>query len=163
MAEVNPVPKGFNTVNSYLFVDDAKAAIEFYKAAFFATEGDCMVNPDGSIMHAEIVIGNSTVMLSQANPQWGTKSAKTLGGSPVSLHVYADNADELFESSVAAGSTVVAPMTDMFWGDRMGKVEDPFGIQWGIAKKIEDLNPEEVDRRAAEWVASMQASQNDQA
>lgn len=151
-----PIPDGFNTVSTYLIVKDAQKAIDFYRKAFGAEPGSVMKTPDGqSIMHAEVCIGNSTVMLSQENPQWGMKSAETMGGSPASLHLYVDDADKIFQRALDAGCEVVAPLMDAFWGDRYGKVTDPFGFQWGIATHKEDLTEDEIDRRAAEWFASM--------
>jgi uncharacterized glyoxalase superfamily protein PhnB len=151
-----PIPDGFNSVSAYLVVRDAQQALEFYGKAFGAEQGDVMKTPDGSgIMHAEVRIGNSTVMLTAENPQWNARSAETLGGSPVSLHVYVSDADKLFQRALDAGCQVTAPLMDAFWGDRYGKVKDPFGIEWGIATHKEDLSPEEVGKRAAEWFASM--------
>jgi PhnB protein len=98
-------------------------------------------------------------MLAPENPQWGTKSAETLGGSPVSLHLYVEDADALFKQAVEAGCTEIAPMVDMFWGDRYGKVVDPFGIQWGIATHIEDVPPDEMAARQKAWMESMAGGQ----
>jgi uncharacterized glyoxalase superfamily protein PhnB len=151
-----PIPHGFNTVSAYLVVKGVAKAIDFYVTAFGAKPGALMKMPDGSaIMHAEVCLGNSTVMLTEENPQWEMKSAETLGGSPVSLHIYTEDADALFRSATDAGCEVVAPLMDAFWGDRYGKVKDPFGIQWGIATHKEDLSEEEMGKRAAEWFASM--------
>jgi len=151
-----PIPDGFNSVSAYLVVKDARKAIDFYRKALGAEPGTTMKTPDGqAIMHAEIHIGNSTVMLSQENPEWEMKSAETLGGSPVSLHLYVDDADKLFQRALDAGCEVAAPIMDAFWGDRYGKVMDPFGLQWGIATHKEDLSEEEMGKRAAEWFASM--------
>lgn len=153
---VKPIPDGFNTVSAYLVVKDATKAIDFYQKAFGAEPGEVMRLPDGSgVMHAEVRIGNSTVMLTAENPQWNARSAESLGGSPVSLHIYVNDADKLFQRALDAGCQVSAPMMDAFWGDRYGKVKDPFGIEWGIATHKEDLSPEETSKRAAEWFASM--------
>jgi uncharacterized glyoxalase superfamily protein PhnB len=153
---VKPVPECFNSVSVYLVVKNAVEALEFYQKAFGAEAGTRMPGPDGkSTMHAEMRIGNSTVMLSDENPQWEMKSPQTIGGSPASLHVYVDDADKLFSRAVAAGCEVKAPMIDAFWGDRYGKVMDPFGYQWGIATHTEDVPEEEMGKRAAEWMASM--------
>ncbi len=152
MSHVNPIPDGCNTVNAYLIVKDGQAAIDFYQKAFGAQGGMCMPGPGGKgIMHAELHIGNSTIMLSEENEQWGTRSAETMGGSPVSLHIYLEDVDQAFEQAVQAGCTVVAPVMDTFWGDRYGKVSDPFGFQWGIATHLEDVAPEEMGRRAEQW------------
>jgi PhnB protein len=154
---VKPIPDGYNSVSAYLIVKNAAEALDFYKQALGAEPGVRMTGPDGkSTMHAEMHIGNSTVMLSDENPQWGAQSPETLGGSPSSLHVYVEDADALFKRAVEAGCEVVAPIMDAFWGDRYGKLKDPFGHQWGIATHIEDVPPEDMGRRAEEWFASMQ-------
>lgn len=130
--------------------------MEFYQKAFGAEAGARVAGPDGkSTMHAEMRIGNSTVMLTDENPQWEMKSPETLGGSPVSLHLCVDDADKLFNRAVQAGCEVKAPMMDAFWGDRYGKVADPFGHQWGLATHKEDLTEQEIGKRAAEWFANM--------
>jgi uncharacterized glyoxalase superfamily protein PhnB len=156
MSTVPPVPEGYSTVSSYLFVPNAVEAVAFYTEAFGAEPGGRLAGPDGkSTMHAEMRIGSSTVMLSDANPQWGTHTPIDLGGSPVNLHIYVEDADALFQRAVAAGCEVRFPITDTFWGDRYGKVVDPFGFEWGIATHMEDLTTEEMERRAREWFASM--------
>jgi PhnB protein len=156
MPEVKPVPEGFNTVSCYLIVKNAREALEFYQKAFGAEAGVRMAGPDGqSTMHAEMRIGDSTIMLTDENPQWGMKSPETLGGSPASLHVYVADADKLFHRAVEAGCTVAAPIMDAFWGDRYGKVTDPFGHQWGIATHKEDLSEDEMAKRAAAFFAEM--------
>ena len=112
-----------------------------------------MEAPDGSVMHAETRFGNSTIMMGQENPQWNTVSAETMGGSPVSMHVYVDDCDTVFATALEAGCKVVYPMMDAFWGDRHGKLVDPFGYQWGIATHKEDLTEEEIRQRGQEWMA----------
>ena len=156
---VKAIPEGFNSVSSYLVVKDPDKAIEFYGKAFGAEPGDVMRIPgSGAVMHAEVRIGNSTVMLTAENPQWDMKSAETLGGSPVSMHVYVQDVDKAFQRALDAGCEVVAPLMDAFWGDRFGKLKDPFGIQWGIATHKEDLSHEEIDKRAEVWFAQMGGS-----
>lgn len=156
MADVSPIPKGCNSVNVYLTVKDAKAAIDFYTNAFGGQSNCILEMPGGNgILHAEVLIGNSTVMLGEENPQWGTQSPATLGGSPVSLHFYCENVDEAYKQAIKAGCTEVSPPTDMFWGDRCGKVADPFGYQWGISTHQEEVSDEEMQNRANEWMASM--------
>ena len=153
---VQPIPEGFNTVSTYLIVKDAKKAIDFYQMAFGAEAGVHMPGPDGSgTLHPEVRIGNSTVMLTDENPQWEMKSPETLGGTPASLHIYVTDADAAFQRAVDAGCTVMAPLMDMFWGDRYGKVIDPFGHQWGISTHIEDVPPEEMGARAKAFFAQM--------
>jgi uncharacterized glyoxalase superfamily protein PhnB len=151
-----PIPDGFSSVSAYIVVKDPAKAIEFYGKAFGAEPGAVMRTPDGQgIMHAEVRIGNSSVMLTGENPQWNARSAETLGGSPVSLHIYVGDADKLYQRALGAGCEVSAPMMDAFWGDRYGKLKDPFGIEWGVATHKEDLSAEEIGKRAAEWFAQM--------
>lgn len=153
---VNPIAPNCNTVNVYLVVNDAAAALELYKKAFGASGGACLTGPDGAVLHAEVVIGNSTVMISDENEQWGMVSAKTLGKSPANMMLYVEDCDAVFKQAVEAGCTAVSPPADQFWGDRHGKVTDPFGYEWGIATHIEDVSPEEMERRAAKWLEEMQ-------
>jgi PhnB protein len=149
----NPVPEGFHTVTPQLVFDNAAQAIDWYKKALGAEEKSRAAAPDGKIMHAELQIGNSRLMLNDA--MGGGKSAKALGGSPISLWVYVPDCDALFNRAVAAGAkTGPGPMGqlgDQFWGDRTGTIIDPFGLQWTIATRKEDLTPEEMDRRAQEF------------
>lgn len=160
MAKVKAVPDGFNSVSAHLVVRGAAQAIEFYKKAFGAEEISRMPGPDGkSLMHAEVKIGNSTVMLVDENPEWGMRSPQSIGGSPVTLHIYAEDADAIYDRAVKAGATATMPLMDAFWGDRYGKLTDPFGHEWGIAAHLEDLSPEEIGKRAQEWFAQMGAEQ----
>lgn len=155
MSEVKPIPEGFSTVNAYIIVPNAVEALDFYAKAFGAEQVARMPGPDGeSTMHAEMRIGDSTVMLTDENPEWGSRSALTIGGSPVSLHVYVEDADAFFDRAVTAGCEATMPLMDAFWGDRYGKVKDPYGIEWGIATHVEDLSPEEMDKRAQAFFAS---------
>ncbi len=150
------IPEGFNTVSVYMIVKDAKKAIDFYQKAFGAEAGVHMPGPGGQgTMHAELRIGNSTVMLTDENPQWGMKSPSTLGGTATGLHLYVDDADKAFQRAIDAGCTVKAPLMDAFWGDRFGKVTDPYGHEWGIATHIEDVAPEDMAKRAAAFFAEM--------
>lgn len=148
MPGVDPVPEGYSTITPHLVIDGAADAIEFYVKAFGAEEISRMPGPDGRLMHAEIRIVDSRVMLVDTFPQWGSKSPRVLGGSPVTIHIYVDDADALFTRAVAAGARVVLPIADMFWGDRYGKLEDPFGHKWSIASRIENLTAEEIVARA---------------
>ena len=153
---VKPVPTGFNTVSTYIIVKNTVEALAFYQKAFGAEPGLRMAGPDGkSTMHAEMRIGNSTVMLSDENPQWNMKAPTTLGGSPASLHLYVDDADKLYNRAIQAGCQPTMPVMDAFWGDRYGKVTDPFGHQWGIATHKEDLTPAECEKRAAKFFSEM--------
>ena len=126
----------------------ASEAIEFYKKAFGAQELVRMPAPDGSLIHAAVKIGDSTVMLVDENPQWGSKSPQTLNGSPVGIHLYVEDADKVFDQAVKAGAKVTFPLENAFWGDRYGKLKDPFGHEWSVGTKIEDLSPEEIGKRA---------------
>ena len=143
------LPVGFRTVTPYLVIRDAAKAIEFYKKAFGAKETMSMPMPDGKIAHAEIMIGDSVVMISDENLDWGTKSPQTLDGSAVSIFIYVPDVDATFKQAIASGASEVMPVGDQFWGDRYGKVRDPFGHQWDIATHVEDLTPEEIGERAA--------------
>jgi len=157
VAKIDPIPEGFNTVSMYLVVPNAVEALEFYARAFGARPGVRMPGPDGtSTMHAEMRIGDSTVMLTDENPQWDMKSPRTLGGTPVSPHLYVEDADAIYNSAVEAGCEVVLPIMDAFWGDRYGKVKDPYGYQWGIATRKEILDAQQMIRRQREWFASQE-------
>jgi uncharacterized glyoxalase superfamily protein PhnB len=140
----NPIPEGMHTVTPHLICAGASEAIEFYKHAFGATELSRMPGSDGKVMHASIRIGDSVLMLNDEMPEWGSFGAKHFRGSPVTIHLYVENADALFEQAVRAGAKVTMPLADMFWGDRYGKVEDPFGHQWSIATHVRDVTPDEM-------------------
>lgn len=156
MAKAKPIPEGYTTVTSYLALNDAAQAIDFYKKAFGAQEVYRMPGPGGKIMHAELKIGDSMVMLSDEFPEAeGIGSPKSLGGTTTSLHLYVENADAAFDRAVKAGAKALMPVTDMFWGDRYGKVADPFGHQWGIATHTQDLTPEQVQKNAETFFAQM--------
>ena len=145
---VKPVPDGYRPVSPYLIVDDTSAAIEFYAKVFGAEETIRVPTADDKgVMHAEIRIGGDAVMLGDANPDWGLKSPKMLGESPASIYLYVEDVDAIVAAAVAAGATELMPVTDMFWGDRMGKVLDPFGHTWAIASHVADLTPEEMEAR----------------
>ena len=146
-------PSGYHSVTPALVVRDAAAAIDFYKRAFGAEEIDRMLGPDGSIMHAEIKIGDSIIMLGEENEQWGTRSPQSLGGVHGSLHIYVENADASVDRAVKAGASIRYPMEDAFWGDRYGKVTDPFGHEWGIATRVKNMTHEEMEAAGKEWMA----------
>ncbi len=147
---VQPIPEGFHSVTPHLIIQNAAEAIEFYKKAFGAEEMTRMPTPDGKIMHAEIKIGDSHVMIAERMAEFGMKGPEDFGGSPVCLHIYCDNVDTMFETAVKAGGQVVMPPQDMFWGDRYGKLKDPFGHEWSIATHTADPSPEEMAKAAAE-------------
>ena len=142
-------PPGFHTITPYLFVHDAAAALEFYKTAFGAVERFKLPMPNGTIGHAEIQIGDSVVMLSDESPDSGAASPKTRGGPTSSLMFYVEDVDAAFRQAIAAGAEVFMPVADMFWGDRMGAVSDPFGHRWTLATQIEVVPEEELMKRMA--------------
>lgn len=146
---VQAIPDGYPRVSPYLAVAGAAKAIDFYREVFDAEERFRMDAPDGKIGHAEIAIGNSVIMLSDENPEWGNKSPQTLGGSPVTISVYVEDVDATFKTAIAAGATELRPVEDQFYGDRAGSFADPFGHLWHVASHIEDVSPEEMERRAA--------------
>lgn len=151
---VRAVPEGFHTVTPYITCKNAAQAIDYYKSVFGATEVMRMAGPDGKIGHAEIQIGNSRIMLGDEFP--GMSSAPTPGmRNACGLFVYLEDVDATFNRAVAAGATVEMPLTNQFWGDRYGKLIDPFGHNWGLAQHIEDVAPDEMMRRSAEWSAKM--------
>jgi uncharacterized glyoxalase superfamily protein PhnB len=154
-AKVNPIPEGHHTVTPHLVIRGASEAIEFYKKAFGATELMKMTGPGGLITHAEIRIGNSVLYLADEFPEWGSISPLTLKGSPVVLNLYLEDVDTVFNKAVAAGAQVKMPLQNMFWGDRYGKLTDPFGHEWGLAKHVEDVPPDELKKRADEAMAEM--------
>ncbi|MEJ7809763.1 MAG: VOC family protein [Gemmatimonadaceae bacterium] len=148
-------PAGYHSVTPSIIVRDAAQAIEFYKRAFGAEEVSRMAGPDGSIMHAEIRIGDSRVMLGEENEQWGTLSPLSTKGNPGSLHLYVEDADAAFARALQAGATVRYPLENAFWGDRYGKVADPFGHEWGIATRMKEMTPEEMQQAGEAWMAQM--------
>ena len=150
---VNPIPEGYYSVTPYLVVQDGAGAIEFYKRAFGATELMRMEGPDGKLGHAEIRIGNSPVMLADEFPDMGARSPRSLGGSPVSLLVYVEDVDAQFRQAIAAGAKELRPLTDQFYGDRSGILEDPFGHVWNLATHKEDVSHEEMQRRSQAMMA----------
>jgi uncharacterized glyoxalase superfamily protein PhnB len=151
-------PPGYHTITPSIVVRDAARAIEFYQRAFGAEELHRLAGPDGKIMHAEIRIGDSIVMLGEENEQWGARSPLSTQGNPGSLHIYVPDVDAAFARAIQAGATVRYPIEDAFWGDRYGKVTDPFGHEWGLATRMKTLSPEEVEKAAAEWMATQAAS-----
>ncbi len=158
----DPTPGPYHTVTLALTTNDAAAAIAFYKEAFGATERDMMPGPDGKLMHAELTIGDSVLMLSDEFPAMGGKSATTLGGSPVAVHVYSADVDAAFAKATAAGASPLMPVSDMFWGDRFGMVGDPAGFRWSVASHIEDVTPEQMkERMAAQQPAGGAAAESD--
>ena len=149
---VKPIPEGYHSVTPSLTLDDASAAIDFYKRAFGATELYRLPGPGGKVMHAELKIGNSHIMLSDEFPDCGALSPKTIGGCPSSLLIYVEDVDAAFAQAIKAGATEKQPLTNQFWGDRIGSLMDPYGFRWSIATHIEEVSPEEIQRRFSEWM-----------
>ena len=146
---VKPIPEGYHSVTPYLIVSGASDAIAFYKKALGAQEVMRLADPGGKVHHAEIKIGDSRIMLADEHPEIQALSPKTVGGSPVSIHLYVEDVDAAVERAVAAGAKLVRPVADQFYGDRVGGIEDPFGYRWIIATRKEDLTMDEIRRRAA--------------
>lgn len=152
-----PIPDGFSTVTASLIVKDAEKAIEFYKKAFGAQELYRFPSPDGkTIMHAELNIGSSRMMLSEEAPQMNCRSPQSLGGTGIYLYMYVEDADATFNKAVTAGATPTMSISDMFWGDRFGQIQDPFGHVWGIATHKKDMSEEEINKAGQEFFKQMQ-------
>jgi PhnB protein len=151
---VNPIPKDYPRVTPYLIVGGASVAIDFYTSVLGATERMRMEGPDGKVGHAELDLGDSVIMLADEHPEMDAIGPKTVGGTPVSLHVYVEDADAVFERAIEAGAKALRGVEDKFYGDRSGSFEDPFGHHWHIATHVEDIPPEEMSKRAAEATAS---------
>jgi len=147
---VNPIPEGYPRVAPYLNIAGAAEAIDFYCSVLGATERMRMAGPDGKIGHAELAIGDSVIMLADEHEAFGNKSPGTLGGTPVSMMVYVADADATFAAAVAAGATEIQALEDRFYGDRSGMFKDPWGHEWTVSSHIEDVAPEEMERRMAE-------------
>jgi PhnB protein len=146
---VKAIPEGYHTVTPYLIFDGAGGAIEFYKRALGASEVMRLDDPSGKIHHAEIKIGSSRIMLADEHPEIQALSPKTVGGSPVTMHVYVEDVDAAVDRAVKAGAKLIRPVADQFYGDRTGGIEDPFGYRWFIATHKEDVPMDEIRRRAA--------------
>ncbi|MCG8456450.1 MAG: VOC family protein [Holophagales bacterium] len=144
-----PIPEGFHTVTPYLIVDGAEAAIDFYARAFGAELKDRHLTPDGKVMYASLRIGDSHIMLNDAFPEYGSRDPKGIGGTAVTIHLFVEDADTVFAKAEAAGAEVLFPIQEMFWGDRFGKVKDPFGHEWSIATRVKDLSSEEIEAAGA--------------
>lgn len=150
------IPKEYHTVTPSLFVNGAAKALDFYKKAFGAEERMRFPAPDGTIMHAEIKIGDSIIMLGDEMPDQGGKSPKTLGGTAVGFFVYRENVDAAWKRAVDAGARTIQPLADQFWGDRAGCLEDPFGHRWWLAQHIKDMTPEELRQAGESFFSQMQ-------
>lgn len=152
---VKPIPEGYHTITPHLIVRDAARAIEFYKQAFGAKDRGVMKGPDGKVMHAELQIGDSIFMLADEMPEFGSRSPQAIGGSSTGLHIYSENVDAAFDRAVKAGAQVEMPVMEQFWGDRYGKLKDPFGHSWSLATHVKDLSVEEMKRGMDEAMAKM--------
>jgi PhnB protein len=148
-SKVKPVPEGYHTVTAYLTIDGAAAAIDFYRRAFGAKEICRMPSPDGKIMHAEITIGDSHIMLADESSVSETKSPQTLKGTTAGIFLYVEDVDAAFKQAVKAGAKETMPLQNMFWGDRFGRLTDPFGHRWMLASRVEEVSPAEIQERMA--------------
>ena len=155
-SQVRPIPQGYHTVTPYLVVSGGARAIEYYQRAFGAKEIHRMNGPGGKVMHAELRIGDSVIMLADEMPGAGTRSPQSLSGTTGGIFLYVDNVDNAFQQAVAAGGKADMQPTDMFWGDRYGRLTDPFGHSWSIATHIEDVPPQEMEKRSKEAMAKAQ-------
>jgi PhnB protein len=151
---VKPIPDGYPQLMPYLIIDGAAEAIEFYKSALGASERMRMGGPDGRVGHAELQIGDAVLMLADENPEMGIVGPRTVGGTPVTLHLYVEDADATFERAVQAGAKSLRPMEDRFYGDRSGQFEDPYGHRWNVATHVEDVPEGEMQRRVAAMAES---------
>jgi PhnB protein len=153
-AMTDPIPQGYPQVMPYLIVDGAADAIEFYKGMLGVSERMRMPGPDGRIGHAELTLGEAVIMLADENPEMGARGPRSVGGSPVTIHVYVDDVDAAFERATTAGAKSLQEVEDRFYGDRSGQLEDPFGHHWNLATHVEDVSPEEMSKRAAEFMTA---------
>ena len=149
-----PIPDDYPRVTPYLYIDGASAAIDFYCAVLGARERMRMPGPDGKVGHAELELGNSMIMLADQNPDMDVRGPRAIGGTPMSLHVYVEDADGVFDRAIQAGAKALRPVDDQFYGDRSGQFEDPFGHRWNVATHVEDVPPEEMEKRAAAAMAA---------
>lgn len=152
---VKAIPDGYHSLTPFMTVRDAARAIEFYKQAFGATVKGVMKGPDGKVMHAELRIGDSILMLADEFPEFGSMAPQSAGGSGTGLHIYIEDVDSAFDRAVKAGASVEMPVADMFWGDRYGKLRDPFGHKWSIGTHKADLSADEVKRGMDDAMAKM--------
>jgi len=149
MSNISPIPEDFRTITPHLVVQGVADAIEFYRRAFGAQELYRNLASDGkTIIHCELLLGDSRFFVNDEFPEHGTVSPRTLNGSPVTLHLYVEDVDVVFQSAVDSGAEALMHVQDMFWGDRYGMLQDPYGHRWSVASRIEDLSPEEVNQRA---------------
>jgi PhnB protein len=152
MANVKPIPDGYPRVTPYLYVDGAEAAIKFYTSVLDAKERMRIPAPGGKIGHAELELGDSVIMLSDEYPQMGTNGPKSIGGTPVTLSVYVQDVDRVFDRAIKAGAKPLRGVENQFYGDRSGQFEDPFGHHWNVSTHVEDVSPDEMAKRAAKMM-----------
>ncbi len=148
-SKVKAIPDGYHSATAYLIVDGAAKALDFYKRVFGASEKMRMPSPGDKVGHAEIVIGDSMIMLADEHPEMGARGPRAFGGSPVSMMVYVEDVDATVKTALAAGAKLIRPVEDKFYGDRSGTIEDPFGHHWHVSTHKEDVPAEEMARRAA--------------
>jgi PhnB protein len=155
MANVKPIPDGYPRVTPYLHVDGASEAIDFYSRVFGATERMRMPSPGGKVGHAELAIGDSLIMLADEFPEMGVLGPKAIGGTPVTISLYVEDVDDVFDRAIGAGASSLRAVEDQFYGDRAGQFEDPFGHRWSVATHVEDVPPDEMAERAKAAMAAM--------
>ncbi len=153
----NPIPEGFHSLTPMIVCKGALEAIDFYKRAFGAEELSRLVGPDGNLLHAAIRIGNSILMLTEECPPMGARDPRTLGGTPVTIHLSVTDVDAAFARATAAGANVIMPPSEMFWGARYGVFTDPYGHSWSVATQVKDLTPAEIEAGMREACAAQQA------
>jgi PhnB protein len=153
MAKVKPIPDNYPRVTPYLIVHGADAAIRFYSTVLGATERGRLAGPDGKVGHAELALGDSLIMLADEFPDMGQRSPKAIGGSPVTISVYVEDVDAVFERALQEGATSLRAVETQFYGDRAGQFEDPFGHRWSVATHVEDISPEEMAKRAEQMAS----------
>jgi len=151
-AKVKPIPDGYRSVTPYMIIKGAAQAIEFYKKAFNARERMRVPGPGGKVMHAELELGDSVIMPGDESPEMGALGPAAVGGTPVTIHLYVENVDGMFAQAISAGAKQEQPLRNQFYGDRSGGLVDPFGHKWHLAQHIEDVSPEEMDRRMKEMM-----------
>jgi PhnB protein len=149
-----PIPDDYPRITPYLYINGAGAAIDFYCSVLGATERMRMAGPDGRVGHAELDLGDSMIMLADENPYIDVRGPRAVGGTPMSLHVYVEDVDGVFERAIQAGAKVLRPIENQFYGDRSGQFEDPFGHRWNVATHVEDVPPEEMEKRVTAAMAS---------
>jgi PhnB protein len=157
MANVKPIPDGYPQITPYLAVDGAADAIDFYAEVFGASERMRMPAPDDKIGHAELQLGDSLIMLADEFPDMGHRGPKSIGGTPVTINIYVDDVDDVFQRALKKGAKEIRPVENQFYGDRTGQLEDPFGHRWSIGTHVEDVPPDEMEKRAAEMMSGSTA------